>query len=115
MGADPLALAIARESVEQGREIDCFLVRKEPKKHGTMKFIEGLAADSHPDVVILDDVCTSGGSTELAIERAREAGLNVLGALCLVDREEGARAKIEDALHCSFDRIFTINELTAGA
>jgi len=113
MGADPLALAIARESVETSREIDCFLVRKEPKKHGTMKFVEGLAADSRPYVVILDDVCTSGGSTRLAIERAREGGLRVLGAICLVDREEGAREAIETGLACPFDRIFTISELTA--
>jgi orotate phosphoribosyltransferase len=114
LGADPLALAIARESLESGREIDCFIVRKEPKKHGTMKFIEGLAADSRPEVVILDDVCTTGGSTRLAIERSRDAGLRVLGALCLVDREEGARENIEGGMDCPFDRIFTIAELTAG-
>jgi orotate phosphoribosyltransferase len=112
MGADPICLAIARESLERSLEIDCFLVRKESKKHGTMKFIEGLAADSRPDVVIIDDVCTSGGSTRIAIEHAREAGLRVLGAICLVDREEGARAMIEDELNCPFARIFTLSELT---
>jgi orotate phosphoribosyltransferase len=112
MGADPICLSIARESLERGLEIDCFLVRKESKKHGTMKFIEGLAPDSHLDVVIIDDVCTSGGSTKLAIQHAREAGLRVLGAICLVDREEGAREAIEDELGCPFARIFTLSELT---
>jgi orotate phosphoribosyltransferase len=112
MGADPICLAIARESLERGMEIDCFLVRKESKKHGMMKFIEGLAPDSRLDVVIIDDVCTSGGSTRIAIQHAREAGLRVLGAICLVDREEGAREAIEDELGCPFARIFTLSELT---
>ncbi len=112
MGADPICLSIARESLERGLEIDCFLVRKEPKKHGTMKFIEGLAPDSRLDVVIIDDVCTSGGSTKIAIQHAREAGLRVLGAICLVDREEGAREAIENELGCPFARIFTLSELT---
>jgi orotate phosphoribosyltransferase len=112
MGADPICLSIARESLERGLEIDCFLVRKEPKKHGTMKFIEGLAPDSRLDVVIIDDVCTSGGSTRIAIQHARDEGLRVLGAICLVDREEGAREAIEDELGCPFARIFTLSELT---
>jgi len=112
MGADPICLSIARESLERGMEINCFLVRKESKKHGTMKFIEGLAPDSHIDVVIIDDVCTSGGSTKIAIRHAREAGLRVLGALCLVDREEGARESIESELDCPFTAIFTLSELT---
>ncbi len=112
MGADPICLSIARESLERGMEINCFLVRKESKKHGTMKFIEGLAPDSDLDVVIIDDVCTSGGSTKIAIQHAREAGLRVLGAICLVDREEGAREAIENELGCPFARIFTLSELT---
>ena len=112
MGADPICLAIARESLERGLQIDCFLVRKESKKHGTMKFIEGLQPDSRPDVVIIDDVCTSGGSTKIAIQHARDAGLRVLGAICLVDREEGARESIENELGCPFARIFTLSELT---
>jgi orotate phosphoribosyltransferase len=112
MGADPICLSIARESLERGLEINCFLIRKEPKKHGTMKFIEGLSPDSRLDVVIIDDVCTSGGSTKIAIQHAREEGLRVLGAICLVDREEGAREAIEHELGCPFARIFTLSELT---
>ena len=112
MGADPICLAIARESLERNLEINCFLVRKESKKHGTMKFIEGLPPDSQIDVVIIDDVCTSGGSTRIAIQHAREAGLRVLGAICLVDREEGAREMIEGELNCPFARIFRLAELT---
>jgi orotate phosphoribosyltransferase len=107
LGADPIAMAIAHES--SGR-IDAFVVRKEPKRHGTMKFVEGLVELSGTPVVIIDDVCTTGGSTITAIENARAAGLQILGALCLVDREMGAAQNIE-ALDCPFDRIFTLSEL----
>lgn len=111
LGADPIVIAVARESVDQGRPINAFLVRKEPKGHGLKKQIEGLSEDPPLDVIIVDDVCTTGDSTIKAINASREAGLNVLGAICLVDREEGAREAIEGALGCPFDRVFTIKEL----
>jgi orotate phosphoribosyltransferase len=112
MGADPIVIAVARESVEGGgKPINAFLVRKEAKGHGLKKQIEGLFEDPPMDVVIVDDVCTTGDSTVKAIEAAREAGLRVLGAICLVDREEGAFENIEQALGCPFDRIFRIAEL----
>jgi len=107
LGADPIAMAIAHES---SGKIDAFVVRKEPKKHGTMKFVEGLVELNGTPVVIIDDVCTTGGSTVTAIENARAAGLQILGAVCLVDREMGAAQNIE-ALGCPFDRIFTLSEL----
>jgi len=110
LGADPIAMAIARESAGTAAPVDAFVVRKESKKHGTMTFIEGLAATEGVPVVIIDDVCTTGGSTLTAIERARESGLHILGAVCLVDREMGAGKNIE-AVGCPFDSIFTLSEL----
>ncbi len=112
MGADPIVIAIARESVESDNPVNAFLVRKEAKGHGMRKQIEGLPEGTGSiDVVIVDDVCTTGDSTIKAIQAAREAGLNVLGAICLVDREQGAREAIEGALECPFDRIFAMSEL----
>ncbi|HZO55482.1 MAG TPA: orotate phosphoribosyltransferase [Bryobacteraceae bacterium] len=111
LGADPIVIAVARESMDQGRPVNAFLVRKEAKGHGLKKQIEGLSEEPPLDVVIVDDVCTTGDSTIKAIGAAREAGLNVLGAICLVDREEGAREGIEGGLGCPFDRVFTIGEL----
>ena len=71
-----------------------FLVRKAEKTHGTGRKIEGfLKPGAH--VVIVDDVCTTGGSTITAIEATREAGMHVAAVLCLVDREQGGRAAIE--------------------
>lgn len=111
LGADPIVTAVARESLERGRAIDGFLVRKEAKKHGTQKFIEGLEQTEGLPVVIVDDVCTTGGSTADAIVRAKEAGMRVLGALCMVDREGGAREMLQERFGCPFDWIFRLAEL----
>jgi orotate phosphoribosyltransferase len=74
-----------------------FLVRKAEKAHGTGRRVEGFLHPGAP-VVIVDDVCTTGGSTITAIEATRDAGMTVAGVLCLVDREQGGRLNIERAL-----------------
>jgi orotate phosphoribosyltransferase len=112
MGADPIVTAIARESLETDEVVNAFLVRKEPKDHGRQGCIVGIDDPQGLPVVIVDDVCTTGGSTILAIERAREAGMEVLGALCLVDREQGGRENIEDKIDCPFGALFTMKQLT---
>ena len=83
MGADPIVVAVA---VVSGN-IDGFLVRKAEKQHGTGQRIEGFR-ETGARVVIVDDVCTTGGSTVQAIEAAREFGFDVVGVMCLVEREE---------------------------
>jgi orotate phosphoribosyltransferase len=115
LGADPIAFAVARESLETGRPIRAFVVRKEPKKHGMMRFIEGLEETAGLRAVIVEDVCTTGESTALAIERAREAGMTVLGALCLVDREAGAAERLRRDYGCLLDSLFQLSELRAAA
>ena len=74
-----------------------FLVRKAGKTHGTGRRVEGFLSPG-ANVLIVDDVCTTGGSTITAIEATRDAGMNVIGVLCLVDREQGGRLQIERAL-----------------
>jgi len=64
------------------------------------------------DVVIIDDVCTTGDSTVAAVKHSRDAGMNVLGAICLVDRLMGAQENLEGGLGCPFDAVFTLPELT---
>jgi orotate phosphoribosyltransferase len=110
IGADPVVIAVARASVDEPPLVNAYLVRKEAKQHGARRRIEGLDDTSALDVVVVDDVCTTGGSTIQAIEASREAGLNVLGAICLVDRQEGGAEAIA-AAGCGFDRIFTMAEL----
>ncbi len=96
MGADPVAYSIAAASMHTERPLDAFSVRKEAKRHGTGKRIEG---NFHPgaNVVVIEDVITSGGSALDAIEAVRAEGGVVIGLLALVDREAGGRAAIERA------------------
>ena len=111
MGADPIVVAIARESLDRPPVIDAFIVRKEAKRHGMQRRIEGLGERGPLEVVIVEDVATTGGSAAKAIEACREEGHRVLGAIALVDREEGAADRIEKELGCPFDRIFRLSEL----
>src|SRR5690242_15075981 len=93
MGADPIVVAV---SVISG-DLDGFLVRKAEKQHGTGQRIEGFRQKG-ARVVIVDDVCTTGGSTVQAIEAAREFGFNIAGVMCLVERQEaGGRPNVEKA------------------
>src|SRR5580698_1072991 len=104
MGADPIVVAV---SVVSG-ELDGFLVRKAEKRHGTGQRIEGFR-EKGARVVIVDDVCTTGSSTIQAIEAAREFGFEVVGVMCLVEREETqGRPDVEKAASpAPFISIFT--------
>lgn len=96
LGADPLATATSLVSYQRGRARDAFIVRKEPKGHGTGQWIEHTAAlRPGAEVVVIEDVVTTGASMLRAIERATAAGLKVSLALALVDRAEGGRQVIE--------------------
>jgi len=98
MGADPLASAVALTSWIQGKPVGAFLVRKEPKGHGTGQYVEGLQLlPANANAVILEDVVTTGGSSLKAVERAKAAGLNVAGIVAIVDRDEGGRQNLEAA------------------
>lgn len=108
MGADPIVVAV---SVVSG-DLDGFLVRKAEKQHGTGQRIEGFS-EKGARVVIVDDVCTTGGSTIHAIEAAREFGFEVVGVMCLVEREEAkGRTNVEKAAASApFISIFTANDV----
>src|SRR3984885_408046 len=110
MGADPIVVAVSVVS----RELNGFLVRKAEKQHGTGQRIEGFR-EKGARVVIVDDVCTTGGSTVQAIEAAREFGFEVVGAMCLVEREEAkGRANVEKAAApAPFISIFTARDVRA--
>jgi orotate phosphoribosyltransferase len=94
MGADPVAYAIAGASFGGDLAVDAFSVRKEPKAHGTGRVIEGCFSTGD-EVVIVEDVITTGGSAQRAIEAVTLAGGVVLGVLAVVDREEGGRGILE--------------------
>jgi orotate phosphoribosyltransferase len=108
MGADPIVVAV---SVTSGT-LNGFLVRKAEKQHGTVQRIEGFRGKG-ARVVIVDDVCTTGASTIQAIEAAHEFGFDVVGVMCLVEREEAhGRADVEKAaVPASFVAVFTANDV----
>ena len=108
MGADPIVVAVA---VVSG-ELNGFLVRKAEKQYGTGQRIEGFR-EKGARVVIVDDVCTTGASTVQAIEAAREFGFEVVGVMCLVEREEAkGRPNVEKAAAAApFISIFTANDV----
>lgn len=110
LGADPIVVAV---TVVTGK-LHGFLVRKTEKQHGTGQRIEGFR-EKGASVVIVDDVCTTGASTIQAIEAAREFGFNVVGAMCLVEREEAnGRPNVERAAATApFISIFTASEVRA--
>ena len=108
MGADPIVVSVAIAS----GQINGFLVRKAEKQHGTGQRIEGFR-EKGAKVVIVDDVCTTGSSTVQAIEAAREFGFEVVGAMCLVEREEAkGRPNVEKAATpAPFISVFTASNV----
>jgi orotate phosphoribosyltransferase len=94
LGADPLATATSLASWHAGRPRAAFIVRKEPKGHGTNQWIECTRLPPGAEVVVVEDVITTGAATLKAIERARLAGFHVLHAIGLVDRLEGGREAV---------------------
>jgi orotate phosphoribosyltransferase len=115
MGADPIVVATSVISAQQRKPINGFLVRKAEKTHGTAQRIEGFR-EKPARVVIVDDVCTTGASTIQAIEAAREYGFEIVGVMCLVEREEaGGRPNVEKAASpAPFVSLFTANDVRAA-
>ncbi len=115
LGADPLVSGVTVVSYIEGRPLPGFIIRKKSKGHGTDQYLEGMANFSKGDkVVLLEDVCTTGGTLITAAERVRNAGLDIVGVLAVLDREEGGRERLEEA-GLELDSIFTRQELLSAA
>lgn len=119
MGADPLVSNTASASAwwqlqhPEAQLVHGFLVRKALKAHGTGRQIEGYLREG-AEVVVVDDVCTTGGSTITAIEAVQGAGMKVAAVLCLVDREQGGGANIRAATgDAPFAAVFTASDVRA--
>jgi orotate phosphoribosyltransferase len=112
MGADPIVVATSVISAQAGTPVHGFLVRKSEKAHGMGRRVEGFQ-EKGARVVIVDDVCTTGGSTIQAVEAAREFGFNIAGVACLVERlEAGGRPAVEKAAApAKFISVFTSNDV----
>ena len=88
IGADPITAAVVTMSAIRGTPIAGFMIRKDPKGHGTNQYVEG-PVQPGDEVVIVEDVVTTGGSSLLAIQRAEQHGLKVVRVIGIVDRMEG--------------------------
>lgn len=90
LGADPMVGAISVLSMQMGRPMNSFIIRKTPKKHGRQQLIEGPFLKSGSRVILIDDVATSGKAFLESIDVLRHQDLEIVKAVCLIDREEGA-------------------------
>jgi orotate phosphoribosyltransferase len=89
LGAVPIATAVALESMKP-----LLIIRKEEKCHGTASLFEGKLKEGE-SVLVVEDVATTGGSIVKAVEAISAAGAKVTRVKVVVDREEGARDRIE--------------------
>lgn len=96
MGADPVATAMLHAAAARGLDLDAFVVRKAAKDHGMKRQIEGPSVEGKR-VVVLEDTSTTGGSPIQAVEALLAAGAQVLAVAVIVDRNTGARERIEAA------------------
>lgn len=96
VGADPIAAAVMHQGVARGVAYDAFVVRKQAKDHGRGRQVEGpeLAGKR---VIVLEDTSTTGGSPLAAIEALERAGATVAAVAVVVDRDTGAKERIESA------------------
>lgn len=97
LGADPIAYGLSLAYLEKGIRMMPVVVRKEPKDHGTASQIEADFDSGRIDeILVLDDVITTAGSTLKAVRAIRQAGFKVRLAVCIIDREEGGRQALKE-------------------
>jgi orotate phosphoribosyltransferase len=108
MAAIPLACAAI--AVPGGEGLAGFFVRKERKQHGLQRWVEG-PVEAGTRCLVVEDTVTTGGSVVEAIERIREEGLEIVGALCVVDRLAGGAEAIAAAAQAPFEALVTIDDV----
>jgi orotate phosphoribosyltransferase len=113
LGADPLVAALGLEAHTRGRRVDCFLVRKDAKDHGTEGRVEG-NLPSGADVLLVDDVLTQGSSLASSVPAVLQAGARVAAFACVVDREAGGRERLTE-FDVPFHALFRLSELLKAA
>jgi orotate phosphoribosyltransferase len=113
VGAEAVAFALARESLDQGSLINAFIVRKEPKPHGMQKLLKASILPNVAGWSLLTTFALKVDPRRLAITNARSAGMIVIGAVCLVDREMGATELLAQR-GVELTSIFKLSDLREG-
>ena len=112
LGADPLVAGVPIVAAIEERPMDGLIVRKEPKGHGTMAWIEGPELAPGSKVTVLEDVITTGGSAIKAAKRLRDAGYVVENVVAIINRQEGTEADdAMDAADLNLISLFMLEEL----
>lgn len=114
LGADPIVSAVSVVSALSDRPIPALIIRKAAKGHGTKAYIEGPSLAEAAEVVVLEDVVTTGKSALLAVERLQAAGYKVSQIIALVDRKQGGR-ELYESQKLQFQALFTIEVLQSYA
>jgi orotate phosphoribosyltransferase len=110
LGADPMLGAIGVLSLQAGRPLDTFIIRKAPKAHGKQQQVEGPLLKKGSRVVLIDDVATTGKALIQSVDVLHQMGVEPYKAICIVDRKEGAQEALAKK-GCQFASIFDISEI----
>lgn len=94
MGADPVATAVMHRAAARDIPLDAFVVRKAAKQYGMGRRVEGPSVEGL-NVVALEDTSTTGGSVLEAVNALRDAGAHVVAVVVIVDRDTGAKERVE--------------------
>lgn len=110
LGADPMIGAISVLSLQAGKPINTFIIRKTPKAHGKQQQVEGPLLAEGSRVVLIDDVATTGKAFIESIDVLTKSGIQIHKAICIVDRGEGAREAVAEK-NCELVSLFNISEI----
>ncbi len=111
LGADPIISGLSYHAYLKNEPINTFIVRKEQKKHGRTRLIEGPPLEKGAKVIIIDDVATSGKSLVTAIDKLNDYGITTIKAYAVIDREEGATQALAKK-DCLLESLFKLSEFT---
>jgi orotate phosphoribosyltransferase len=109
LGADPISTAVSLVSFTRDQPLRALMIRKETKKHGMGKRVEG-NLEPGDSVLIVEDVISTGGSTLIAIKAIEDEGAKVPLIIALVDRLMGGKETIESEGY-TVDVLFSIKEI----
>ena len=110
LGADPMVGAIGVVSLQAGKPVNTFIIRKAPKAHGKQQQVEGPPLKKGSRVILIDDVATTGKAFLESLDVLTPMGVHVVKAVCVLDRGEGARQALA-ARGCALVSIFDISEI----
>jgi orotate phosphoribosyltransferase len=89
LGGVPMCTALSLQT-----DIPCMFIRKKAKEYGTTAQIEGVHEKSD-NILVVEDVVTTGGQAIIMIKQLREEGLKIVGVLAVLNRDEGSTEAFE--------------------